>query len=149
MIAVHRGRRHGKGVPMKNFFNLFRIIAVVAIIGIGVAGCDNGTTDDDNGGPLNGTWVQDNAKLVFNNGSYTLWAGNYPLERGTYSINGGNITIQPVDMYHNNTWLDQAQSLATGEYDANNFLPWSGTYVLTNNNETLTLTFWGTWIKSQ
>ena len=141
-----------KEFSMKNFFNFFGVIAVVAIIGIGLAGCDNGTTDDDKGGgvsPVNGTWVQDSSRLVLNNGSYTWWEGNVPQERGTYSINGGNITTQAVDMYYNNTWLNQSQSLASGNYTADDFLPYNGTYVLSNNNETLTISFWGTWIKSQ
>jgi hypothetical protein len=32
---------------MKNFFKIFGVIAVVAIIGIGLAGCDNGSTTED------------------------------------------------------------------------------------------------------
>ena len=83
-----------------------------------------------------------------NNGAYTWWEGNVPQERGTYTISGGNVTTVAVDMYFNNTWLNQSQALATGNFIADDFLPYNGTYVLSNNNETLTISFWGTWIKS-
>jgi hypothetical protein len=139
-----------KEFSMTNFFKRFGVIAVVAIIGIWLAGCDNGTTDDDKGGgesPVNGTWIQGDSKLVLNNGSYTWWEDNIPQERGTYSITGGNVTIQASHMYYFNNWLDQSQSLATGNYTADDFLPYTGTYVFSNNNETLTISFWGTWIK--
>jgi hypothetical protein len=138
---------------MKGKKSLFGL-GVIALSLMVLAGCADPNGGDDGGGdgggsPVNGTWVKDNSKLVLNNGSYTWWEGNTPQERGNYSISGGNITTNTVDVYFNNTWLNQAQAIATGNYTADDFLPYNGTYVLSNNNETLTISFWGTWIKSQ
>jgi hypothetical protein len=134
---------------MKGKKSLFWLGAIALTLSLMVlAGCADPNDGDDGGSSaLNGTWVNGNSKLILNNGSYTWWEGNTPKERGNYSISGGNITTNTVDMYSNNTWLSQSQALATGNYTTDDFLPNNGTYVLSNNNETLTLSFWGTWIK--
>jgi hypothetical protein len=53
---------------MKKLYKLLGVIAIVAVIAIGLAGCDNGSTDDGSGSgvtggggdnPLLGTWVDD------------------------------------------------------------------------------------------
>ena len=134
---------------MKNFFKLFGIIALVAVIGFSTTACDNGNGDSGGGGSsLNGTWLSGNKKLVINNTSYTLWYNNAPEEKGEFNTNNGSVTTRTTEVYFNNTWLNQAQAISTGNYTANDFLPYNGTYVLSNNNETLTISFWDTWIKS-
>ena len=130
--------------------NLWLGMLVMALVfGMTVVGC-GGDDDDGSGGgsPLNGTWVKGTSKLVINNASYVWWENNTPEERGTFSASGGNVTTKAVDVYYNNTWLPQAQAISTGNFTASDFMPFNGTYVLSNNNETLTISFWGTWIKS-
>jgi hypothetical protein len=60
---------------MKKLYTLLGVIAIGAVIAIGLVGCDNGSTDDNGGGvtsgggdnPLLGTWVNDLALTALGN----------------------------------------------------------------------------------
>ena len=84
---------------MKNTFKLLGIIALVAVIGFGMAACDDGNKDT---GPknsdLNGTWTGTGLEMVLTNGSLrvSMTDAPTPIEsiRGTYNVSGSNaITV--------------------------------------------------------
>jgi len=139
---------------MKDVVRFLGIIFLVAAIGFSIVACSDGGGGGSEGGgggsngsPLDGTWVQGTSMLVIKGSSYTWWIDNTPAERGTITASGGNVTTKAVDMYFNNAWLSQSEAISSGNFTADHFLPWTGTYVLSNNNETLTISFWGTWLK--
>jgi len=92
---------------MKNVFKLFGFIVLVAVIGLGVIGCDSGTDDptpQQGADPaLNGTWVdetREGTKLVIGNGSITVSNYDdhlpnpyYEIMIGTIFTSGSNLTV--------------------------------------------------------
>jgi len=92
---------------------LIGILAITLVIGMFVAGCDNGSTNGNsstntnNGGGTNSTingtycyigdvntkweWV---TEYLFSNGDYFMSEFGYVTRIGTYTINGNNITIK-------------------------------------------------------
>jgi ABC-type glycerol-3-phosphate transport system substrate-binding protein len=77
---------------MKNKIKLFGIIALVAVIGFGVAACSEG----NNNSTLEGTWgnKKEGIKIVLNNGTITKSLDNVRALRGTYTASKKNITIE-------------------------------------------------------
>ena len=89
---------------MKNFFKLFGIIALVAVIGFSMAACG-----EDDGGKdgrkdvLDGTMWQATVynedseasimTITFNSPNFTLALNNVPQTTGTYSISGNNVQL--------------------------------------------------------
>jgi hypothetical protein len=81
---------------MKNAIKLFRIIALVAVIGFAVAACKGG--GDSKSGALNGTYEGGplGLSLTFSGNKVTFALGDYKVE-GTYAIKDGKITITTED----------------------------------------------------
>jgi hypothetical protein len=48
----------------KNVFSLLGIIALVAVVGLGMAGCENGTTDDNGTSGGGGSSTGDTVKIT-------------------------------------------------------------------------------------
>jgi hypothetical protein len=98
---------------MKNFTRLFGIIALVAVIGFGMAACEDDSEDTSDA--LAGTWIAENGmRIVASNGSWTMYpgegeeGGSMPM-RGTYTVSGNNvsITVTHADMGQDgaNNWV--------------------------------------------
>ena len=73
---------------MKNVPKIFRIITLVAAIGLSFAACGDGGGGggDPLAAHLNGTWKAGNGEsITMNNGSFTKSENNKPSMRGTYT----------------------------------------------------------------
>jgi hypothetical protein len=89
---------------MKKLYTLLGVIAIGAVIAIGLVGCDNGSTDDNGGGggsSLDGVWSQANGSAIrFLNGNLqstndvTATNVNWTLE-GTYTYSSPTLTVTP------------------------------------------------------
>ncbi|MDR0319897.1 MAG: hypothetical protein LBI28_00195, partial [Treponema sp.] len=81
---------------IKKTIKWFGIIALAAIIGFGMAACD----DNSDGGtdPFNGTWISADIKLVAANGSWKQYTipENTEVIRGTYTYSGNTVTGKVV-----------------------------------------------------
>jgi len=96
---------------------LLGIIALVAVIGFGVIGCDNGTNDGGETTDLDGTWFDsvEGTRLVISNGRITV--SNYDdsgdswieIMKGTISTSGSSLTVN----------FTQVSGAAFGEDGAN------------------------------
>ena len=100
---------------MKNFFKLFGIIALVAVIGFSMTGCENDSDPDPAPAPtpppvtiLSGTWVGTNANgtvtISVSGYSWTQYTNgpatqnvNMPIMRGTYTVSGTIITMTATE----------------------------------------------------
>jgi len=83
---------------MKNFFKLFGIIALAAVIGFSMAACGGDDDDDDGGGggpSFDGTWT----------GAYNKYDGDIITATTpvTVVIQGNNITITAGDVTESGT----------------------------------------------
>jgi hypothetical protein len=89
---------------MKKLYKLLGVIAIGAVITIGLAGCDNGSTDDTSGGgssSLDGVWSQANNNAIRFTGNnlqstndVTATNVNWTLE-GTYAYSSPTLTVNP------------------------------------------------------
>jgi hypothetical protein len=114
---------------MKNFFKLFGIIALAAVIGFSMAACK---TDDDggdggnggNGGGggggggsntiANGTYINErhaNTKIVIQGNSWTLNLNDKDTNKGTYTLSGNNMKGRSTYRLLYDAWVED-----TGNY---------------------------------
>ena len=97
---------------MKNKSKFFGIIAIIAVIGLSMAACDQsndpapapapapGPTPAPDPGPqqpaspnVNGNWIRGNNRLNFDNGYWYRFYNAAMYMNGRFSISGNNITI--------------------------------------------------------
>ena len=80
---------------MKTMVKLVGIIAFIAVIGFGMAACDDGNKTGTES--INGTWVSSSGgetqKIVLNNGAMTMSQGNTEIMKGTFVTSGSNFTL--------------------------------------------------------
>jgi len=97
---------------MKKFAKLIGFIAIVAVIGFAVIGCDNGTDDDSSADPFKGTWEMSEGgnQIVAANGEFIqsqdMGTGIKPFFKGTYTVseNTATITFTHIDQNQTGTW---------------------------------------------
>jgi len=97
-----------KTQKLKAVLGIAGLIALVAVIGFGMIGCDNGSDpndkDKDGDGPavpttdvFTGTWTGQNNDgemiLTASNGSFTVSGQGHEAYRGTYTVYGNEVTI--------------------------------------------------------
>ena len=116
---------------MKNFFKVFGVIALTAVIGFSTVACDNGTGGGDDGNKtdpaLNGTWVGvgNNMGMNFNNGSLEMTVDGAKAYQGTYATNNNNITIT-VTGIHGDFSLYKPYGLGSRWYSKSEFKSLTG-----------------------
>jgi len=99
----------------KAILKIAGLFALVAVIGFGVAGCDNGSDPPGGGGggggggedAFTGTWIapagstgnnSPEMKLVAANLVFRVYNGEREAYRGTYIVSGGEVTIVFVEV---------------------------------------------------
>ncbi|MDR0670041.1 MAG: hypothetical protein LBF95_08160 [Treponema sp.] len=118
---------------MKNFFNLFGIIALVAVIGFSMAACDDG-----DGGLIDGVWDRGDIVVTIDGSSGVFTevksnSGWLPLlNNGTISIGGRK--FRNITYRNHQTWSGQELT-----YPSNSSTSWEDgtTFTLSNGGQTL------------
>ncbi|MDR2701041.1 MAG: hypothetical protein LBB72_01255 [Spirochaetaceae bacterium] len=100
---------------MKNLGKLLGCIAFVAVIGFGMVGCDNDSTEGGGGDPLAGTWIRNDEqagemKLVAENGNWRMYGyeesdTESEKAKGIYTINGNSVNITITHLYEEDGWI--------------------------------------------
>jgi len=88
---------------MRNFLKVFGVIAIVAVIGFSVIGCEE---PDEVDRDLNGTWVGESAELRFNNGTFESGLDGKMFVKGTYTTSGNKITMITTHVHGNIPMID-------------------------------------------
>ena len=100
---------------MKNFFKLFGIIAIVAVIGFSMTACDDGSDSGGGGNPLLGTWYnpQYQEAIKFLDSNVQICEGVQNIQTaifenyGTYTVQGNNVTITLTTKWRNELGVQQ------------------------------------------
>ena len=89
---------------MKNYFKLFGIIALAALIGFSMTACDN---DDGDSGPLSGTYTLEGggASISFSGNNFTFSMEGNSFS-GSYSVSGSTITFTAEGQSMTGTIID-------------------------------------------
>jgi hypothetical protein len=105
---------------MKNTIKL--IIALVAVIGLGMVSCDNGSTGGS-GDALTGTWEAPagsfgNSSIPYlvggTDGTWVMYEGDsvnfeiapVPMGKGTYTLDGTTVNLTITHLYNDGAWAD-------------------------------------------
>jgi hypothetical protein len=109
---------------MKNFFKLFGIIALVAVIGFLMVGCETETdtdTDDGNGGLLNGVWNRGDIVVTFNGSNGVFTEVNSDSSWQSFLDNNiiriGDRKFRNITYKNNLTWKGQELGYVIGTDD--------------------------------
>jgi hypothetical protein len=72
------------------------LIALVAVIGFGLAACKNETDD------FAGVWIntEEVAKITAADGSWTMYMDNVQFMRGSYTVSGNTVDMKTNDLYN-------------------------------------------------
>jgi len=123
-----------------------------SVTGGGTLSSSGGGTVGGIDAALNGTWAASDEEFKFNNGSFEASTDGIPAFKGTYTASSGRMTITITQVYGgsiglDSKWYSRADLKALGVDDANLntiFSPQTGTYSISGNNLTLTLSgLWG------